>query len=111
MKKVLVSMCAFLCTYFVLNAQTYNATVAKDSSGTHTTVAAAIASAPTNSTSTYYILVKAGVYNEKDTVPTNRPNITIVGENVLTTVIYFNDNANTLTMVAPLALRVRQHFL
>lgn len=96
MKKIAISLFAFLCTCIVLNAQTYNATVAKDGSGTHTTVSAAIQSAPTNSTTPYYILVKSGVYNEKDTVPTNRPNIVMVGENVLTTVIYFNDNANTL---------------
>ncbi len=95
MKKISVFLFALFCTCFVLNAQTYNATVAKDGSGTHTTVAAAIASAPTNSTSTYYIFVKAGVYYEKDTVPTNRPNITMVGESVLTTVIYYNDNATT----------------
>lgn len=96
MKKLLLLGAVILCSIFYTFAQTYNATVAKDGSGTHTTVAAAIQSAPTNSTTPYYILVKSGVYNEKDTVPTNRPNIVMVGENVLNTVIYYNDNANTI---------------
>ncbi|MFY7965831.1 MAG: pectinesterase family protein [Chitinophagaceae bacterium] len=95
MKKIALMLFFFLCSQTIIRAQTYNATVAKDGSGTHTTVAAAISSAPTNSTTPYYIFVKSGVYNEKDTVPTNRPNIIMVGENVLTTVIYNNDNATT----------------
>ncbi len=95
MKKIALVLIALFSTLTVLKAQTYNATVAKDGSGTHTTVAAAIASAPINGTTPYYILVKSGVYNEKDTVPTNRPNIVMVGENVLNTVIYNNDNATT----------------
>ena len=95
MKKIALVLVALFCTLTVLQAQTYNATVAKDGSGTHTTVAAAISSAPVNGTTPYYILVKSGVYNEKDTVPTNRPNVVMVGENVLTTVIYNNDNATT----------------
>lgn len=93
---------ALLTCVFYTNAQTYNATVAKDGSGTHTTVAAAIQSAPTNSSTPYYILVKNGVYNEKDTVPTNRTNIVMVGESVLNTVIYYNDNANTLFNGSPI---------
>jgi len=101
MKKIALFI-AFLFVIVFSKAQTYNATVAKDGSGTHTTIAAAIASAPTNSSSNYYIFVKSGVYYEKDTVPTNRPNIVMVGENVLNTILYYNDNANTLYNGSPI---------
>jgi len=57
-------------------------TVAQDGSGNYTTVQAAINAAPSNNDSRTVINVKNGTYNEVVTVPSDKVNISIVGESV-----------------------------
>ncbi|KAL1543052.1 pectinesterase [Salvia divinorum] len=66
---------------------TPNAVVALDGSGKYTTIAAAIADAPINSTKLYIIQIKAGVYKEVVNVPGGANNVVLVGEGPTKTVI------------------------
>lgn len=54
-------------------------TVAGDGSGNYTTVQAAVDAAPANSSSTYTINIKPGTYRGVVTIPSNKPNISLVG--------------------------------
>lgn len=58
----------------------YDAVVAFDGSGTHTTVQGAIAAAPTNATKPFVILIKPGVYRGQILIPKDKPFIHLVGE-------------------------------
>ncbi|PJJ58828.1 pectinesterase family protein [Hymenobacter chitinivorans] len=75
-------------------AQTYNAVVAKDGTGSFTTVQAAINAAPTGRTTPYTIFIRNGKYREKVTVPANKPFLQFIGESVAGTILSWND-ANT----------------
>ncbi|WP_022825154.1 pectinesterase family protein [Hymenobacter norwichensis] len=81
----------------VARAQTtYDAVVAKDGSGTFTTVQAAVNAAPTGRTTPYTIFIKNGKYREKLTIPINKPFLQLIGESAANTLITWND-ANTPT--------------
>ena len=54
-------------------------TVAADGSGNYTTVQAAVNAAPTNSSSTFTINIKAGTYRGTVSIPANKPRISLVG--------------------------------
>ncbi len=69
----------------------YDLVVAKDGSGNHTTVQAAINAAPTGLTAPYRILIKNGIYKEKITVPSNKPFIQLIGESVANVVLTYDD--------------------
>lgn len=92
MKKFTLFSIVFLLCTLVANAQ-YNSIVAKDGTGNHTTVQAAIDAAPINSATPYVILIKNGKYYEKVTVPSNKPNIQLIGENVANVMVYYDDYA------------------
>ncbi|MCC3158316.1 pectinesterase family protein [Hymenobacter sp. 15J16-1T3B] len=77
-------------------AQTYDAVVAKDGSGTYATVQAAVNAAPAGRTTPWVIFIKNGKYREKLTVPASKPFLQLVGESVANTFITWND-ANTPT--------------
>jgi len=72
----------------------YDVTVAKDGSGTYTTVQAAIDAAPAGRTSVYTIFIKNGKYKEKITVPSTKPFLQFVGESVANTILTFNSGAS-----------------
>lgn len=57
-----------------------DAIVSADNSGTHLTVSAAVAAAPTDGTKPFVILIKPGVYKEHVHVPKEKPFIRLVGE-------------------------------
>jgi pectinesterase len=65
--------------------------VAKDGSGNYTTVQAAINAVPNNSTTSQVIFVKKGTYNEKVEIPSTKTHITLIGEDVSTTIIANGD--------------------
>ncbi|CAF3941844.1 unnamed protein product, partial [Rotaria sp. Silwood1] len=92
MKKVLLS--TFICVLIAVTANAqYNKMVAKDGTGDYTTVQAAIDAAPTNSTTAWVIFIKNGKYYEKVTVPSNKPNIQLIGESVANVIVYYDDYA------------------
>ena len=92
MKKFYFLFIAVLFFFISANAQ-YNKIVAMDGSGDYTTVQAAINAAPTSSSTPWVIFIKNGKYNEKVTIPSNKPNIQLIGESVADVIIYFNDYA------------------
>jgi pectin methylesterase-like acyl-CoA thioesterase len=76
-------------------------TVAKDGTGSYSTVQAAIdayptgASAPT-AAAPYVIYIKNGKYREKINIPSTKPFIQLVGESVANTILYYDDPATVL---------------
>ncbi|WP_426451889.1 pectinesterase family protein [Paenibacillus sp. S-38] len=69
--------------------------VDKNGTGAYKTVQAAINSIPDNSTTTRTIYIKNGTYNEKINIPATKPNITMLGESTLGTILTYNDTAST----------------
>jgi pectinesterase len=72
----------------------FDAVVSADGSGTATTVQAAIAAAPDNSTKPFVILVKPGVYQGQFMIPKTKRHIWIVGEEVNNTILTWPYNVN-----------------
>ncbi|KAL8230237.1 hypothetical protein R6Q57_000015 [Mikania cordata] len=64
-----------------------NVVVAADGSGNYKTVAAAVAAAPSKSSTRYVIRIKAGVYRENVEVPKAKTNIMFIGDGRETTII------------------------
>ncbi|WP_161554744.1 pectinesterase family protein [Ereboglobus luteus] len=58
----------------------YDAVVAFDGSGTHTTIQAAIAAAPSGASKPHVILVKPAVYQGQVIIPRDKPFIHLIGE-------------------------------
>ncbi|WP_201987630.1 pectinesterase family protein [Hymenobacter rubidus] len=89
-----------LLSFFVLagisRAFAYDVTVAQDGTGNYTTVAAAIAAAPTARTTVYSIFIKNGRYREKISIPANKPFLQLVGESVANTILTYDDGASTV---------------
>ena len=77
----------------------YDAVVAFDGSGTHTTVQAAIDAAPSSATAAkpHRILVKSGVYKEHVVIPAGKPFIHLLGDSgeAERTVITMDTNVKT----------------
>ncbi|KAK1432193.1 hypothetical protein QVD17_09086 [Tagetes erecta] len=64
-----------------------NVVVAADGTGNYKTVAAAVAAAPSKSSSRYVIRIKAGVYRENVEVPKAKTNIMFLGDGRKNTII------------------------
>ncbi|KAF5793485.1 putative pectinesterase [Helianthus annuus] len=64
-----------------------NVVVAADGSGNYKTVAAAVAAAPSKSSSRYVIRIKAGVYRENVVVPKAKTNLMFMGDGRRNTII------------------------
>ena len=92
MKKFYLLIITALLFIASANAQ-YNKIVAKDGTGDYTTVQASIDAAPANSTTPWVILVKNGKYYEKINIPSNKPNIQLIGESVANVMVYYDDYA------------------
>lgn len=75
----------------------YDFVVAKDGSGDFFTISEAINAVPVNRfENRTTILVREGIYNEKVTVPANRPNISLIGQGNV--VITYDDYADRLNL-------------
>ena len=70
---------------------TYHLTVALDGSGDYLTVQAAIDAAPDLDTAEFIIFIKKGVYQEKVLVPGSKTHLTLLGEDVDSTIIVWDD--------------------
>lgn len=92
MKKSLLS--TFICVLVSISTYAqYNKIVAKDGSGDYTTLQAAIDAAPINSLTAWVIYIKNGKYYEKINVPSNKPNLQLIGETVAGVIIHYDDYA------------------
>jgi pectinesterase len=67
--------------------------VAKDGSGNFTTVQEAINAVPDYRKNVTTILIKNGVYKEKLTLPPSKTNVNFVGEDVMKTILTYDDYA------------------
>jgi|GEM_PF-1046586 len=95
LQKKAIGLIAILFFSF-LQAKAYDVVVAKDGSGNFTTVQAAIDAAPTGRTTPYTIFIKNGRYREKNSVPSNKPFLQLIGESVANVFIYYDDPATVL---------------
>ncbi|KAL5227552.1 hypothetical protein ABZP36_015817 [Zizania latifolia] len=71
---------------------TADVVVAKDGSGSYTTVSAAVAAAPANSKKRYVIYIKAGAYLENVEVGKKQTNLMFIGDGIGKTVIKASRN-------------------
>ncbi|MGO4773255.1 pectinesterase family protein [Flavobacterium sp. W22_SRS_FK3] len=76
-----------------MRAQTYDIVVAKDGSGNYTTVQAAVNAAPSNSSARTKIYIKNGTYYEVITIPSNKTNLTFIGQSSTGTILTYNNYA------------------
>lgn len=74
------------------NETFFNAVVAKDGTGTYTTVQAAVDAAPSGRTSPWLIFVKNGAYEEQVIVPEDKPFIHLIGQDKARTIIHLTLN-------------------
>lgn len=77
-------------------SSTYDIIVAQDGSGNFTSIQEAINSVRGVMAERKTIFVKNGIYHEKIVVPTHVTNLTLIGENVDSTIIVWNDQANII---------------
>ncbi len=96
LRKHVFALALVLISMSFLQASAYDFVVAKDGSGTHTTVQAAIDAAVPNSATLITIFIKNGKYKEKITVPANKPNIQLIGESVANVLLTYDDYADRL---------------
>lgn len=99
----LKALFGLLITCFSFNitvAQSFDVVVAKDGSGNHTSLQAAIDAAPANSAVPYRIFIKNGKYKEKITVPSNKPFIHLTGESVANVILTYDDYAGKMITCA-----------
>jgi pectin methylesterase-like acyl-CoA thioesterase len=68
----------------------FDAVVAKDGTGDYTTVLDAIAAAPTNSAAPWIIFIKNGKYTGHHDIPSTKPYIHLIGQNVDSVIISDN---------------------
>jgi pectinesterase len=90
MRKQLLFSLFFNFIIVATNAQV-NLTVAQDGTGDYLTVQAAINAAPTGQTAPYRIFIKKGKYREKISIPSNKPFIYLIGEDVGTVTLSWDD--------------------
>lgn len=74
----------------------YDITVAKDGTGNYTTVQAAVNAAPSNSSTRTTIYIKNGSYYEVITVPSNKTNLTFIGQSNTGTILTYNNYASKI---------------
>ncbi|MCX6132821.1 MAG: pectinesterase family protein [Ignavibacteriales bacterium] len=83
---------ACFCFYSPLRSQaSYDFVVARDGSGNFKTIQEAITACRDYAERQYVIFIKNGVYNEKLLIPTWKTHIAIIGQDVDSTVITYND--------------------
>lgn len=73
--------------------------VAKDGTGNHTTVKAALAAVPSNYTGKWTIYIKKGTYYEKLVLDQNKSNVTLIGEDRDNTILVYDDYAGKAGIV------------
>ncbi|HEX6429512.1 MAG TPA: pectinesterase family protein [Niastella sp.] len=94
-KYICVLMCVSAISFADAYSQ-YDIVVAKDGSGNYTTVQAAVNAAPSNSSSRTEIYIKNGSYYEVITVPSNKTNLTFIGQSLTGTVLTYDNAANKI---------------
>lgn len=94
MKKSIAVIILVICLIPGVFAFNKKITVAQDGSGDYTTVQAAINAVPENSGIVTTIFIKNGTYKEKLTLPASKNNVHFIGEDVLKTILTYDDYAS-----------------
>jgi len=95
-KRLAFFLISVLLTSLTRSYAQYDIIVAKDGSGNYTTVQAAVNAAPSNSSARTEIYIKNGTYYEVITVPTNKKNLTFIGQSVSGTKLTYDNAANKI---------------
>jgi pectin methylesterase-like acyl-CoA thioesterase len=91
MRNRLLVLAVLVFLLLCLKAYAYDIVVAKDGSGNYTSIQAAINAVPSNSAKRTDIYIKSGLYNtEKLIVPSNKQNVTLIGESRTKTIISYH---------------------
>jgi pectinesterase len=85
---LLLSICTLVAQ---TSGQKYDIVVAVDGSGKFKTIQEAINASPDNQTRRTVIFVKKGVYKEKVVVAASKKNLTFIGEDLMKTIITYDD--------------------
>ena len=94
--KLLFSLISLMLLSWTHSYAQYDIVVAKDGSGNYTTVQAAINAAPSNSTTRTVIYIKNGSYYEVITIPTNKTNLTFIGQSNTGTILTYDNYASKI---------------
>ncbi|HEX6430792.1 MAG TPA: pectinesterase family protein, partial [Niastella sp.] len=86
----------------IYTANNADVVVAKDGTGTYTSIQAAIDAAPAGRTTPYVIFIKNGKYIEKIKVPSNKPFIHLIGESVANTIISWDSYSGKIENGVPI---------
>ncbi|CAN4078739.1 unnamed protein product [Withania somnifera] len=86
-KEMVIFTIMVMLWWSVGNCLKFDSTVAKDGSGKYKTIAQALDAAPKNSSKTYFIHVKRGIYDENITISSDQTNIGLVGDGMGVTII------------------------
>ncbi|TXK49135.1 pectin esterase [Pontibacter qinzhouensis] len=93
-KKLSVLLILLFCAFIQGQAQKHDFVVAKDGSGDFKTVQEALQAVPDFRKKTTTIFIKNGIYKEKLTLAATKTNVRLVGENVKSTVLTYDDFAS-----------------
>ena len=74
-----------------INVPAHDAVVAKNGSGNYTSVQDAIDAAPANRTVPWRIFIKKGKYVEAVVIPSNKPFVQLIGENMAETIVSYDN--------------------
>jgi pectinesterase len=91
MARTFIILSMIIVVQVVFAQRTFDFVVAKDGSGQYSSIQEAVNACRDYAEREYLILVKKGTYREKLVIPSWKTRITIVGENVDSTVITYND--------------------
>jgi len=94
MKRLCVFVFLVLISSFAYSkGEVYDFVVAKDGSGDFATVQEALDAMPHLRKTRTKILIKKGVYKEKLILPSTKTNVSLIGENVMRTILTYDDYA------------------
>lgn len=95
MRKTILSLIMSIIGIIMMDAQSmsFDFIVAKDGSGTHTTLQGAINDVPDYRKKETRIFISEGVYHEKIAIPESKQNISLIGEKEGKVVVEFDDFA------------------
>lgn len=94
MRHTFLAALTFLLFSTIALAEPKTLTVAADGTGDFKTVQEAIAAAPANGTDATTIHIKPGTYEGPFSIPKNKPNITLQGDDAETTILTWSRNVN-----------------
>ncbi|MDA3881217.1 MAG: pectinesterase family protein [Prolixibacteraceae bacterium] len=97
MRIIQITIFLIFATSMSLFADVFDMVVDASGNGNYTTIQAAFNAVPDNSDERTLIFVRAGTYTEKVVLGANKNNVSLIGEDVDTVVLSWNDHAGSAT--------------